>query len=187
MELKTLTLNGKTYDSFPFILTDADKQEIAERAAEMVGVPEGGGGGTARWALLHTLELTEAAQKIFVEFEAHKHIMITFDNLHQNNDDSKTVDFHLTPNSNGYNGNAGFSMKSCVWGSVYNCFGTLDIEVIGDMVNGSYRVKHGSSGSYTDHQVRKASYVGETIHSFNAYLPGVAFAPGLIVKVYGEG
>ena len=41
MELKTLTLNGKTYDSFPFVLTEADKQEIAEQAAEMVEIPDG--------------------------------------------------------------------------------------------------------------------------------------------------
>ena len=41
MKLETLTLNGKTYDSFA--VSDADKQEIAEQAAEMVEVPEGGG------------------------------------------------------------------------------------------------------------------------------------------------
>lgn len=44
MELKTLTLNGKTYDSFPVNLTEADKQEIAELTAPLVDVPEGGGG-----------------------------------------------------------------------------------------------------------------------------------------------
>lgn len=42
MKLETLTLNGKTYDSFA--VSDADKQEIAELAAELVEVPEGGGG-----------------------------------------------------------------------------------------------------------------------------------------------
>lgn len=43
MELKTLTLNGTTYDSFPFKLTEADKQEIAEQAAGLVEIPNGGG------------------------------------------------------------------------------------------------------------------------------------------------
>lgn len=62
-EMKSLTLNGKKYDSFvdqtareaieeiekngtggnDYVLTEADKQEIAELAAELVEVPEGTG------------------------------------------------------------------------------------------------------------------------------------------------
>lgn len=37
MELKTLTLNGTTYDSFA--VSEADKQEIAELTAPLVDVP----------------------------------------------------------------------------------------------------------------------------------------------------
>lgn len=41
MELKTLTLNGKTYDSFA--VSESDKQEIAEKVADLVEIPTGGG------------------------------------------------------------------------------------------------------------------------------------------------
>lgn len=56
-------------DGKDYVLTDADKQEIAELTAPLVEVPQGGG-GTKRWTVLHEAELTEEATLLITDFDA---------------------------------------------------------------------------------------------------------------------
>lgn len=48
-----------------YVLTEADKQEIAELTAELV--PSGGGGGASKWKLLKTITLAEDTK--YIEFD----------------------------------------------------------------------------------------------------------------------
>lgn len=56
-------------DGEDYVLTNEDKQEIAELTAPLVEVPQGGG-GTKRWTVLHEAELTEEATLLITDFDA---------------------------------------------------------------------------------------------------------------------
>lgn len=51
-----------------YVLTEADKQEIAELTAPLVDVPSGGGsGGSAEWELLNTIILEEDSNSVIID------------------------------------------------------------------------------------------------------------------------
>lgn len=63
--INTALTQAKESGEFDYTLTEADKQEIAELAANLV--PSGGGGGSSKWKLLKTITLAEDTK--YVEFD----------------------------------------------------------------------------------------------------------------------